>query len=90
MPDHVHLLVAGSSDSRLSEFMRIFKQLSSYEAKRTTGEGLWQISYYDHVLRREEDLAQLARYIWENPVRAGLVSKRSDYPHSGPVPLMDG
>ncbi len=87
MPDHLHLLISGSSDSRLADFVRLFKQLSGYAAKQKLGAAIWQISYYDHVLRREEDLAQVARYIWDNPIRAGLVDVRSQYPYAGPRPL---
>jgi len=37
----------------------------------------------DHVLRRDEDLESVRRYIRENPVRAGLVDVPEDYPFSG-------
>ncbi len=67
--------------------MRLFKQLSGYSARQKLDAALWQISYYDHVLRGEEDLAQVARYIWDNPVRAGFADVRSDYAHAGPKPL---
>ena len=89
MPNHVHLLVSGSADSQLGAFVRLFKQLSGYAAKQKLGAPMWQISYYDHVLRHEEDLAHVARYIWNNPVRAGLVDVRSQYPYDGPRPLPD-
>ena len=87
MPDHLHVLVSGNANSRLGDLVRLFKQLSGYAAKKKLGAALWQISYYDHALRREEDLAQVARYIWDNPVRAGLVDVRSQYPYDGPRPL---
>jgi len=89
MPDHLHLLVSSSDDSSLTDFVRHFKQLSGHRYKREHGARLWQISYYDHVLRRDEDLLALARYIWDNPVRAGLVQDRSEYPFSGPRSLME-
>ena len=89
MPDHLHLLVCGEDGSPLPDFVRHFKQLSGYRYKREHGAQLWQISYYDHVLRRDEDLLALARYIWDNPVRAGLVQDRSEYPFSGPRELME-
>jgi putative transposase len=31
-------------------------------------------------MRREEHLESMARYVIENPVRAGLVSRIADYP----------
>lgn len=39
-----------------------------------------QRSFYDHVVRREEDLREIARYILDNPVRRGLVERAEDYP----------
>jgi hypothetical protein len=47
------------------------------------GRGLWQAGYYDRILRHDEDSLTVVRYILENPVRAGLVSRFSDYPYSG-------
>jgi REP element-mobilizing transposase RayT len=89
MPDHLHLLLSGEQDSSLADFVRHFKQLSGYRYKREYDASLWQISYYDHVLRRDEDLPTVARYIWENPVRAGLVQERGRYPFFGPRSVME-
>jgi putative transposase len=89
MPDHVHLLVSGNGDSSLSDFVRHFKQLSGYRYKREHGAQLWQISYHDHVLRTDEDLLAAARYIWDNPVRAGLVPNRTGYRFSGPRSMLE-
>jgi len=50
---------------------------------------LWQISYHDHVLRRNQDLLAAARYIWDNPVRAGLVQSRTEYRFSGPRSMLE-
>jgi putative transposase len=89
MPDHLHLLLAGRDGSSLRDFAHHFKQVSSYRFKRGHGAALWQISYYDHVVRRDEDVEQIAAYIWDNPVRAGLVESRLEYAFSGPRELME-
>ncbi|MGQ9572533.1 MAG: REP-associated tyrosine transposase [Dehalococcoidia bacterium] len=89
MPDHLHLPVSGRDESSLLDFIRHFKQLSGHRYKREHGAQLWQISYHDHVLRRDEDLLAVARYIWDNPVRAGLVQDGSEYPFSGPKPTIE-
>jgi len=89
MPDHLHLLICGEDGSSLTDFVHHFKQFSGHRYKREHGAQLWQISYYDHVLRTDEDLLAVARYIWDNPVRAGLVQNRSGYSFSGPPPLME-
>jgi REP element-mobilizing transposase RayT len=45
------------------------------------GRPVWQNGFHDHALRQEEDLAEVARYIVANPLRAGLVERLGDYPH---------
>ena len=35
---------------------------------------VWQEEYFDHVVRSSESLNQKSAYIWENPVRKGLVA----------------
>ena len=89
MPNHLHLLLAGRDGSSLRDFVRYFKQTSGYHFKRRHGTGLWQISYYDHVVRRDEDVGRIATYIWDNPVRAGLVESRLNYEFSGPREHME-
>jgi putative transposase len=84
MPDHVHLLVEMMPDISLKDFTKHFKQLSGFRIKAITGVSVWQQSYHDRLLRREDSIADVANYIWENPVRAGLVEERHTYPYSGP------
>ena len=48
---------------------------------------LWQASYYDHVLRKEEDIMDVARYILNNPVRKGLATHFMEYKHTGSFEL---
>ena len=48
---------------------------------------LWQPSYYDHVLRKDEDIFSVAMYIVNNPVRKGLVTHFMDYELSGSFEL---
>jgi putative transposase len=84
MPDHVHLLlVAESEGAQLLECVRRFKQVSGFKHRQRTGLVLWQTSFYDRVLRGDEETTSVGRYIWENPVRAGLTEGVRDYPFSG-------
>ena len=81
MPDHLHLLV---QDVDLVAFMRIFKgRLAKQAREYQTGDTLWQRGFYDHTLRGEELLLDVAKYIWANPVRAGLVASPAKYEWSG-------
>jgi putative transposase len=84
MPDHVHLLVDGTHEaSDFREFVRVFKQRSAFRWKQQHGSALWQRSYFEHVLRDEEDTIGVAKYLLENPVRAGLVERPEEYPYVG-------
>jgi putative transposase len=85
MPDHVHILVEGRTESSdLRRFVKVVKQRAGYVARTTLGIPLtWQEGYYEHVLRSDESTKAVIRYILENPVRAGLVAHVNDYPFSG-------
>jgi len=84
MPDHVHLLVEGQShDSDACRFIARAKQLSAFHYEKAFGELLWQRYSYERVLRSEEATLSVARYILENPVRAGLVTRTADYAFLG-------
>ena len=82
MPDHLHWLMILKNDD-LSELMRLFKGVSSQELNRQLKRQgtFWQRGFYDHAIRKEEDIRAVARYIVANPLRAGLVEVIGDYPH---------
>jgi len=84
MPDHVHLLVVSQQENaNLVVFIKEYKQMSGYRYKQRVGSSLWQKSYYDHILRKEEISEKVVQYILENPVRRGLVDDFTKYPYSG-------
>ena len=83
MPNHLHLLISPVSRS-LVDVVQLWK---SYSAKILNHElhrhgSVWQRSFFDHALRKEEDVFNVARYILENPVRKGLVKNWAEYPYS--------
>jgi putative transposase len=85
MPDHVHLLAEGTTpESDLRRFVSSFKQKSGFTFSQERHRSrLWQDGFYDRILRNDEETLTVVRYILDNPVRAGLVAKFSDYPYSG-------
>jgi REP element-mobilizing transposase RayT len=84
MPDHVHVLAQGASDdSNAIRLMQRFKQLAGFRYKQRFGRELWQHSFYDRVLRRDEDLLTVAKYILGNPIRAGLIAADGVWPFQG-------
>ena len=84
MPDHLHILTSGNERINLIKFVKQFKQITGYNFKKVTGKKLWQKSFHDHVVRKEENLNSIAEYIFNNPVRKGLVKDYKDYPFLGP------
>jgi putative transposase len=80
MPDHVHLVVQGSTEAAdVIVFVHQAKQRSGFDYARINGKRLWQPSYYDRVLRDDEATLSVVRYVCENPVRGGLVESPHDY-----------
>ncbi len=84
MPDHVHLLVSPERGQDVVSFIQSYKSKTTriYWGMGNRGK-LWQHGFYDHILRQEESIQGIARYILENPVRKGLVDDFRDYPFSG-------
>jgi REP element-mobilizing transposase RayT len=84
MPDHIHILAEGKAKSAdLCMFVNIAKQRSAFVARRWIRGRLWQAGYFDRVLREDDSAFAVARYIVQNPVRAGLVRSPVEYPFCG-------
>jgi REP element-mobilizing transposase RayT len=77
MPDHIHWLLRLGEGAALSSVVRAVKAVSAHRL----GRAVWQDGFHDRAIRREEDLAAVARYIVANPLRARLVERIGDYPH---------
>jgi len=77
MPDHLHWLLELKGAAALSSVVQAVKSVTAHRL----GGLVWQPGFHDHALRREEDIAQIARYVVANPLRSGLVSRLGDYPH---------
>ena len=82
MPDHLHWLFRLESGT-LSGHMQRFKMLTAQAINRQTEAkgAVWQAGFHDHCIRDECSLVTVARYLVENPVRAGLVRRVEDYPY---------
>ena len=74
MPDHIHWLMQLNDRKNLSHTVRLLKIFISHKAGK-----IWQKGFYDHALRKEEDIKNIARYIILNPVRAGIVKTIREY-----------
>src|SRR3970282_1207245 len=59
------------------------KQYSGFHYRAAFGKRLWQRYGFERTLRDAEATGSVARYILENPVKAGLVERVTDYPFVG-------
>ena len=80
MSDHIHFLISFTEealDTSLADVMRFFKTMTTNEYIREVKKGnlppfqqkLWQKSYYDHVIRNEQDYLETWEYIDNNPTK---------------------
>ncbi|TYK65996.1 REP-associated tyrosine transposase [Colwellia echini] len=76
MPDHIHWLLVLKSGG-ISALVQQVKSLFS----KCYGRKIWQDGFYDHGIRDDEALINVARYIVANPLRAKIVSQVGCYPH---------
>jgi len=86
MPDHIHILVTGTTDEADS-----YRSISHFK----TLAGVWfyskrldlslQGDCYDHVVRYFEGWEQQAKYIALNPVRKGLCPDVASWPYTGSI-----
>jgi putative transposase len=84
MPDHVHLVIGASPNCDIVTSVGRFKNLAQRAAWREGVTGaFWQKSFWDHFLRKGEEIETVIRYVLDNPVRSGLVRDWRDYAHSG-------
>jgi len=83
MPDHVHMTISMGREHDLSKTLGAWKR---WLAKKY---GLkWQRNFFEHRLRNDESEYEKRCYIADNPIRAGLVERREDWPWVWSLPFL--
>jgi len=78
MPDHQHLIVSGiNSEADTLSLIKRYKQKTGYWLIRN--------QFIVRLQKEDEGLINVARYIFDNPVRKGLVENWQDYPFNGAI-----
>lgn len=87
MPDHLHFLLSPQYDGQsVLTFTDQYKgKTTNYSWKLGSCGKLWQQRYYDHIIRTEESLHEVAQYIMNNPVRKNLVEQAEDWLWEGQI-----
>jgi REP-associated tyrosine transposase len=101
MPDHIHLFVCFGIGraTTLSTWIKGLKReldcvllSKGHKPIRRQGQKLssfWQPGFHDHLLRSDESYAAQWNYVFQKPVRAGLVSRAEDWPFAGEIVRID-
>ena len=84
MPNHVHVLIEPLRRTPLSDIVRSWKTFTARRANQILGRTgtFWMRDYFDRYIRDQRHLDAVRRYIWLNPVRAGLCREVRDWPWS--------
>lgn len=78
MPDHVHFILTIQPDEngRIVSAPTVPTVVGSMKrwVSRQIGEPIWQKSYYDHVIRNQDDYDEVWQYIENNPLKYALTN----------------
>ena len=84
MPDHVHLALAPRQPFLLQQTMhtlwRHTARVINRNQKRTGA--LWAEEYFEHLLTGHGKIEEVLNYMYQNPVRKGLVVQAADWYYS--------
>ena len=74
MPNHVHALFVQNPEYSLEKLLRSWKSFPSRQINVLLGRAgaLWQVDYFDRLVRDEGHFANCVRYIRRNPLKARL------------------
>lgn len=91
MPNHVHAMIWFPETGQLSKFMQAWKRKSSFHIHAWYREAepgypdkflegrFWQPKYYSFEISQRAKLEEKLQYMHLNPVRAGLVTRATDW-----------
>jgi REP element-mobilizing transposase RayT len=86
MLNHVHLVCTPLTKSDgtyfgLTEMLHSLKRHTAREANKILQRSgaFWQDEGYDHLIRNDEELDRVVKYVLYNPVKAKLVKEQADW-----------
>jgi putative transposase len=91
LPEHLHVLMTLPSDDAdypgrwrkiKSLFSRRIAEKIGLKANASGEYGLWQRRFWEHTIRNDTDFERHVDCIHYNPIKHGLVTRVSDWPHS--------
>jgi len=92
MPEHIHFIIKPENINELSKIIKSIKYNFSKSLPKSNNlsdslhkrkeKGIWQRRFYDHIIRKEDDLYRHLDYIHYNPIKHGIVQKAKDWDFS--------
>lgn len=84
MPTHVHFILKQVSDDGITNLMRkVLNSYSHYFNTKIKRRGpLWQNRFRNRLVKSDEQLLHLTRYLHLNPVTTGLMNKPEEWRYS--------
>ncbi|MDA0786888.1 MAG: transposase [Proteobacteria bacterium] len=96
MPNHIHGLIFLTETSPrrpLSEIVRGFKTFSAKHINQhqdTPGSPVWQRGFHEHIVRNDDSLDKIRRYIETNPARWAIDRENPAFMRAGHRPAPTG
>ena len=91
MPDHLHIILSPDGEEEISKIMHSIKRGCARLINQmwSSKEPVWQRSFYERIIRDEKEFWEKVNYIYNNPVKSGLVESPEDYAYSSANPKME-
>jgi putative transposase len=84
LPNHVHLFCAPADVAHppLTVWVSYWKRLATIARRKAHPDFRWQVNFWDTQLRSGDSYDAKWAYVYQNPVRHGLVERAEDWPFS--------
>jgi len=90
MPDHLHLFCAParSPATPVASWARFWRSQVTRRWPSPEERPIWPRDFFDRRLRSGESYRQKWLYLWENPIKDGIVTRPEEWPHQGEMNVL--
>ena len=83
-PNVSQTILSAENYARIDRIMKSIKGISARESNKILKRkgSFWQSESYDHIVRDEDELERIIKYVIMNPVKAKLVNKWEDWEYT--------
>ncbi len=90
MPDHVHLFCAPAKwlVTPLKNWLQFWRSEATQRWPFPDEKPIWQKDFFDRQLRSGESYHQKWLYLWENPIKEGLIKNPEEWLYQGELNVL--